>query len=209
MGRWTKERLIAFEKRVIREFKARRINCPLHLSGGNEEPLIEIFKVIRPNDWVVSTHRNHYHYLLKGGDPKRLMNELKGRVDGVCGGCGRSMHLYDSSINFITSGIVAGSCAIACGIALGVKYRDEDTNVWAFLGDAAEDSGHFFEALRYSISMDLPMRWVIEDNDLSIDVTKKERWGMYIPTTLSGGNVIRYTYKRRYPHVGVGTHISF
>ena len=120
---WTSDSLIEFELKVKKEFEEGKINCPIHLSGGNEEQLISIFQMIEPEDYIISTHRNHYHYLLKGGDPDVLMAEIKGEVGGCCKGKGRSMHIYDPKLNFYTSAIVSGGCAIACGIALGIKKR--------------------------------------------------------------------------------------
>lgn len=207
---WTKKRLIAFENKVIKEFNRGKINCPVHLSGGNEEHLIEIFKSIKPRDWVVSTHRNHYHYLLKGGNSAKLLSELRGDYSGVCCGCGRSMHIYDSSINFITSGIVAGGCAIAVGLAVGMVRARKKGHVYCFIGDGAEDSGHFAEAVRYSEARELPITYIIEDNDLSIDVSKKDRWGyLHELIQIASPKIIRYDYRRKYGHVGTGKYVSF
>ncbi len=210
--KWTKEKLMDFELKVADDFTKGLISCPIHLSGGNEEQLVSIFELINPCDWIVSTHRNHYHYLLKGGNSEKLLEELRGSTQGICQGYGRSMHIFDSSINFITSGIVAGGCAIACGLALAINKEFPDSNkekphVWCFVGDGAEDSGHFVEAVRFSGGRKLPLTFVVEDNNLSIDVSKEDRWKEWSPIIAS--NVIRYEYVRKYPHVGVGKHVSF
>jgi len=197
----TKEDLINFEARVIREFEQGNINCPVHLSGGNEDELIDIFQSITPEDYVISTHRNHYHYLLKGGDPAALMAELKGEKAGCCYGQGRSMHIYEPSINFYTSAIVAGGCAIACGLGLAGK------RTFCFIGDGAEDSGHFIEAVRFCEGRNLPVCFIVEDNDIAVESTTKDRWLNYKP--IYSKKIIRYSYKRKFGHVGIGKHISF
>lgn len=209
---WTVKSLIEFEEQVAREFEEGKISCPIHLSGGNEEMLISIFDMIKLSDWVISTHRNHYHYLLKGGDGEKLLAELRGDRSGVCGGCGRSMHIFDSSINFLTSGIVCGGVPIACGVALAIakKFPDitkERPQVWTFIGDGAEDSGALVEAVRFAGGRKLPVTFVIEDNNLSIDVSKNERWKEWSP--IGAPNVVRYEYRRKFPHVGIGKHVSF
>jgi len=207
----TKESLIAFENEVAQLFEAGKIACPVHLSGGNELELIEIFKRVNPQDYIFSHWRSHYHYLLKGGDKQKLMDELMGLPAGMCGGMGRSMNLYDASINFLTSSTVAGHCAIAAGVALGLKkqFKDKETrpHVWAFCGDGCEDSGHYIEAVRFGLSRDLALTFVLEDNNLSIDSTKEERWHNYRP--LLSQNIIRYSYTRSYPHVGIGKYVMF
>jgi pyruvate dehydrogenase E1 component alpha subunit len=210
---YTAEELIAFEKKVADEFEKGTINCPIHLSGGNEEELRTIFGVVEEKDYIVSTHRSHYHYLLKGGSPDKLMAEIKGQSNGCCGGKGRSMHIMDKSINFYSSAIVAGGCAIAVGIALGIKKKYPDRtkkrpNVFCFVGDGAEDSGFYIEAVRFGLSRQLPLQFVVEDNDYAVESTKVDRWHNFTPVQ-SPNNVNRYCYVRTYPHVGVGKYINF
>jgi len=202
------KKLKAFEEDLAERFARGEINCPLHLSGGNEKQLISIFKEVEEKDFVFSTHRNHYHYLLKGGNPERLLDEILGKETGICGGNGRSMHIYDKSINFYTSAIVAGNCAPAVGVAMAIKQeagQDQNSNrpyVWCFVGDGAEDSGHFVEAVRLANARELPITFIVEDNDFSIDSTKSLRWHHYDP--VDDRRILRYQYKRLYPHVGIG-----
>lgn len=208
---WTKDSLLEFELAVKKEFEEGKINAPVHLSGGNEELLIDVFELINPQDYVISTHRNHYHYLLKGGKADVLLAEIKGDEKGCCGGRGRSMHIYDSNLNFYTSAVVAGGCAIAVGLALGIKKKFPEAKVdrpyvWCFVGDGAEDSGHYIEAVRFGISRQLPLTFVLEDNDFAVESTKKDRWHNYSP--INANNVVRYNYQRIFPHVGVGKHVS-
>lgn len=122
------------------------------------------------------------------------------------------MHIYDKDLRFYTSAIVGGGCAIAAGLGLSIKKNFPDVSkkrpmVWCFLGDGAEDSGHFVEALRFVTSRQLPVTFVIEDNDFAVDSTKKDRWHLFSPIT--GNNVVRYNYHRVFPHVGIGKNISF
>jgi len=83
---WDADSLIEFEKGVADLFEAGKINCPVHLSGGNESMLMYMFEPIKEKDYVFSTHRNHYHYLLKGGSAKGLLAEILGKKTGICGG---------------------------------------------------------------------------------------------------------------------------
>ena len=190
----TIEKLIAFEKRIVDLFEDARIPHPIHLSGGNERQLIEIFREVRPCDYVLSTHRNHYHYLLAGGSPEYLEELILG---------GNSMHVFDRGVNFLTTAIVAGGPAIAAGIALGLKRQGSNARVWCFLGDGAEDEGHFYEAVRYVDGHDLPCVFIIEDNDRSVETPKTDRHGS--KTITWPPCVRRYSFTPTYPHVGTGT----
>lgn len=186
--------LIAFEKRIVDLFEDAHIPHPIHLSGGNERQLLAIFKEIRPGDYVFSTHRNHYHYLLAGGPPERLEQLILN---------GNSMHVFDRERNFLTTAIVAGGPAIAAGVACGLKRQGSSARVWCFIGDGAEDEGHFYEAVRYVDGHDLACTFIIEDNDRSVETPKSERHGR--KTLAWPPCVRRYSFTPTYPHVGTGT----
>lgn len=180
------------------------IKCPIHLCGGNEEQLINIFDNIKYSDYVISTHRNMYHYLLKGGNFDVYKQKILSRDNAG------SMALNEPTINFYSTGIVGGGCAVACGIAVALKRKNSTSRVICFVGDGATDTGHFHEAIRYSISFDLPILFIVENNDRSVESTNNDRWG-------TGGNshfyygdkLICYDYVPTYPHVGSGKFVHF
>lgn len=189
----TKKELIAFEDSIVELFQSVKLPYPIHFSGGNEDQLIEIFNTINKEDWVFSTWRSHYHYLLKGGSAETLKEKILR---------GNSMHIMDKELNFFASSIVGGCCSIATGIATAIKRNKTTNKVYCFVGDAAEETGAFYEAVRYTDGHSLPCTFIIEDNDLSVDTPKKDRYGdcgMKWP-----GCVKRYDYIRKYPHVQTG-----
>jgi len=194
----TKEELMNFEREIAELWEAAKIPYPVHFSGGNEDQLIEIFKKIKTKDYIFSTHRGHYHYLLAGGSFEKLREFIMR---------GDSMHIYDKNLNFITSSIVAGCVAIATGVALALKKKGSERHVWCFVGDGAEDEGHFYEAVRYVDGHDLPCTFIIEDNNRSVETPKSVRYNK------SGINwpkcVKRYYYNATYPHVGTGRWVNF
>ena len=190
-----KEELIVFEQRIADLYDNGHLPYLIHLSGGNEDELLGLFKHINPGDYVFSTHRNHYHYLLHGGSPEVLEQKI---LDG------KSMFIFDRALNFYASSIVCGTAAIAAGVAWALKRNGSDQKVWCFLGDGAEDEGHFYEAARYVEASDLPCTFVIEDNNRSVIATKRERWGS-IPNEWNHFKcVYKYEYKSTWPHGGTG-----
>jgi len=164
----SKQDLIDFENGIADKFDNGEISYLVHLAGGNEDQLIEIFKEINEGDYVFSTHRNHYHYLLSGGSPADLEHKILN---------GRSMYVFNRKLNFFSSSIVAASPCIAAGVAWALKMKGSKNKVWCFNGDAAEDEGHFYEAVRFVDGWDLPCTFIIEDNDRNVNATKKERRG--------------------------------
>lgn len=207
-----KRELIAFEKKVANLFNSGKIKVPVHLSGGNEDELINIFKKIRRDDYVFSTHRNHYHYLLHTNDKKGLMDEILGRNTGVCLGRSGSMHTCNPRFNFFSSAIVGGNLCMAVGVAFALKLQRSDKHVWCFIGDGAVDTGNFHEAYRFAVGDDLPITFVVEDNNRSVETTVHERWGKFdnLMNTLQECNkIIYYKYTPTYPHVGTGKEIQW
>ncbi|MAF51010.1 MAG: hypothetical protein CMH64_02865 [Nanoarchaeota archaeon] len=193
-----KDDLIKFEKEMVQLWEAAKIPYPIHFSGGNEDQLIEIFKEVKKGDHIFSTHRSHYHYLLAGGSPESLKKFILE---------GDSMHVFDKELNFITSAIVAGCPTIAAGVALALKRKGSDKHVWCFVGDGAEDEGHFYEAVRYVDGKDLPCTFILEDNNRSVETSKKERYGeSEIPWPKC---VKKYVYDPTFPHVATGKWIDF
>lgn len=187
----SKKELIDFEKEIANLFDRGEIPYLIHLSGGNEDQLIEIFKNINPGDYIFSTHRSHYHYLLAGGSKEKLKEKILN---------GQSMFVFDKKLNFLCSSIVAGTPSIAAGVALALKRKGSKKRVWCFVGDGAEDEGHFCEAARYVDGWDLPCTFIIEDNNRSVNTPKSERYGK---SEINWPNCVkRYLYTPTYPHGG-------
>lgn len=187
--------LIAFEKRIADLYDAGELPYLVHLSGGNEDQLIEIFKEVKPDDWVFSTHRNHYHYLLHGGYAEDLEAKIL---------AGKSMFIFSRARNFFASSIVAATPAIAAGVAWAIKRQGSSRRVWCFVGDGAEDEGHFYEAARYADGMGLPCTFIIEDNDRNVTAPRAVRRGTDADYAWPDC-VKRYHYAATYPHGGSGS----
>lgn len=188
---WTAEELIAFEDRIGELYLDNKLPFLFHLSGGNENQLIEIFKNIKEGDYVISNHRSHYHALLHGIPPEVVEDRILN---------GRSMFIYDRERNFFCSAIIGGTPAIAAGIAWALKRKGSSQRVWCFIGDGTEDSGHTYEAVRYVDGFDLPCTFVIENNNRSVESTNEERWGKAANYQWNSPSVIKYSYDITYPH---------
>jgi pyruvate dehydrogenase E1 component alpha subunit len=201
----TKESLQHFETLIVSHWENAKIRGPVHLSDGNEAPLIEIFKRISNNDWVFSTWRSHYHALLAGIDAKWLENEiLAGKSITVC-------NIKDAAFTvtkkrFYSSAIVGATLSIALGVALGLKRNKSNEKVWCFIGDMAFETGAFYEAHKYARNFDLPLHFVVEDNGISTYTPTESTWNKKreIPD-----DVIYYQYTSKYPHYGSGKWIAF
>lgn len=192
----TKDQLIAFEQRVAEAFESKQVKGPVHLSGGNEDQLIEIFRDIHPEDWIVTFYRNHYHALLHGVPEEKLFQ-------AICDG--HSMTLQFPEHRFFSTAIVGGQLSIAVGIAAALKRKDCKRKVWCFMGDMANSIGVCYESYQYAMGHQLPVQFVIEDNGLSCNTPTEATWG-----GLGNWDEPRYyKYTRQHPHVGIDKWVQF
>mgnify|MGYP006269049319 CR=1 FL=1 len=196
---WTKEKLIAFERMIADDWEAGRIKGPVHLSGGNEDELIEIFKRIKETDWVFSTWRSHYHWVLKGISADYAHDLILE---------GKSITMLETENRFYSSAIVGAIIPIAVGVAMANKRDGNDDKVFCFIGDMAFETGGFYEMHKYAIRYDLPIVFVIEDNGVSTNTPTEETWNG-IKREIPDDKCIWYNYKKEWPHYGTGKWVIF
>lgn len=194
---YTVDNLIEFENLIVSHWENAKIRGPIHLSEGNEESLIEIFKRIKTTDWVFSTWRSHYHALLKGLSPEWLEKEVL---------AGKSISICNVDEKFYSSAIVGGTLSIALGVATELKRKNSNDKVWCFIGDMSFESGIFYEVHKYARNFDLPLYFIVEDNGVSTYTPTDATWNTVRPLPK---DVIRYKYKSKYPHYGTGKWIAF
>lgn len=198
----TKKDLIKFEDKVAETFNAGKIRAPVHLYYGNEEETINIFQNIEEEDWVLCSWRSHYQCLLKGVPEEDLIAEILE---------GRSISLSFPEYRILSSGIVGGVLPIATGIALSIKLNKKENKVFCFLGDMTAETGIAHECIKYSRNHNLPIKFIIEDNGISVCTDTRKSWGSDILSYEDSNDsmIIYYKYKSKYPHAGAGTRVQF
>lgn len=191
----TAESLIAFEAHVQVEWEEGNLPYLLHLGGGNEQQLLDIFEEIQEGDWIFVSHRNHYHSLLAGIPEAQVFQNIQD---------GGSMFSYSRKHRVFSSAILAGNCGIAVGVAIALKAAASPNRVWVFMGEGSEENGHFYEAVLYVSGHDLPVDFIIEDNAIQVDTPKLLRRGMERGLLDAEPCVRRYHYTPVFPHAGSG-----
>lgn len=191
----TRDELIAFEEEIADEFNAALIPFPVHLSNGNEDALIEVFKDIRPEDWICGSWRFQTQCLLKGVPRETLKAAIR---------TGSSIALCFPEHRIVCSAIVGGILPIAVGIAMGIKRAGGTERVHCWLGDMTERTGIAHECMAYAAGHDLPIRWIVEENGISVCTPTAEVWG-----EARGTELLRYSYRSKYPHAGAGRRVQF
>jgi pyruvate dehydrogenase E1 component alpha subunit len=198
----TKDDLIAFETDIAAEFNQAKILAPVHLYSGNEEPMIEIFRQILREDWVLCSWRSHYQCLLKGVPKGVLKAEIM---------AGRSISLCFPEYRVLSSAIVTGVLPIAVGIALSIKRSGGSNRVFCFMGEMTSETGVAHECIKYCQNHDLPVHWIVEDNGKSVCTDTREVWNARTLTYENARNarVTYYKYQTHYPHAGAGKRVQF
>jgi 2-oxoisovalerate dehydrogenase E1 component len=146
----------------------------IHGSKGQEAPAVGVCQHLRDDDWAFTYHRSAHVAIAKGVDLEALAAEQLGRAGGVCGGKAGEQHLFAADANFVSGAIVAQHLPSATGVALAHQKRGTDAVVVGYLGDGAANQGAFYECLNLASVHDLPIVFVVEDNDWGIS-TPKER----------------------------------
>ena len=155
-----------FEEKAEEAYAIGKIGGFCHLHIGQEAAAAGSIKPLREDDYVMSAYREHTQAIAKGVPPNAVMAELYGRADGSSGGKGGSMHIFDDTKRFMGGhGIVGGQVPLATGIGWKIKYRGEDTVCVVYMGDAAVNQGGFHEALNMAAVWQLPVIYVVENND--------------------------------------------
>lgn len=162
-------RIRMVEQEISARYTESEMRCPVHLSIGQEACAVGVCKNLDPDDWVFSGHRNHAHYLAKGGDLFRMVAEIYGLPDGCCGGRGGSMHLTDRASGFIASTPIVGSTVpIATGAALASRSSRPDRVIAVFFGEGAMECGVVLESINLASVLRLPVLFVCENNYYSV-----------------------------------------
>lgn len=156
----------------IRFFESREEKLKITEQDGaahsyiNQEAIAAgVCAALNQDDYITSTHRGHGHLIAKGGDMKKMMGELYGKVTGYSRGKGGSMHIADFGLGILgANGIVSGGIPISVGAGYSIKLRGTKQVVASFFGEGAMNQGGFHEAANLANAYMLPVVFVCEVN---------------------------------------------
>lgn len=199
----TVDEIVKFEAEIAELFGQGKIKAPIHLRSGCEQNLIDIFKEVQDEDWIFNYWASHIHCLLKGVPAEELKQQILE---------GRSISLCFPEQKIYCSGIVGSLAGVAVGTAWGLKRNNKKGTVYLFTGDMGAECGIFHEAVKYATNFDLPIKFVVEDNGVSVMTDTQKTWGSDKPwfiDTIYAKKIIYYKYQNSWPHSGLGKRIAF
>jgi pyruvate dehydrogenase E1 component alpha subunit len=163
-----------FEEKAAEAYTLGKIGGFCHLYIGQEAVAVGSLSALRPDDYVLTSYRDHGHALAMGTSADEVMAELFGRIGGCSKGKGGSMHLFDADKHFLGGhGIVGGQIPLATGVAFATKYRGTDQATLVFFGEAAVNQGAFHESLNMAQLWKLPCVYICENNQYGMGTSLK------------------------------------
>src|SRR5438128_7483253 len=154
-----------FEEKCAESYSLGKIGGFCHLYIGQEAVGVGAISALRPDDYVLTSYREHGQAIAKGISPEAVMAELYGKAGGCSRGKGGSMHLFDADVNFLGGhAIVGGQIPLATGVAFACKYKETDQVTLCFFGEAAVNQGAFHESLNMAQLWKLPCIYICENN---------------------------------------------
>jgi pyruvate dehydrogenase E1 component alpha subunit len=169
-----------FEEKCAESYSLGKIGGFCHLYIGQEAVAVGAISALRPDDYVITSYREHGQAIAKGISPDAIMAELYGKSGGCSKGKGGSMHLFDASVNFLGGhAIVGGQIPLATGVAFASKYKETDQATICFFGEAAVNQGAFHESLNMAQLWKLPCIYLCENNMYGMGTSAERAMSMY------------------------------
>lgn len=205
LSKVTKDDLIHFEQEIADIFATGVIRAPVHLRSGREDALIKIFEeeAIGKEDYIFGYWDSHELALLKGVPREELKKAILE---------GKSISLCFPQYKVLCSGIVGSLLGTATGVAWALKREGRPGRVFSFCGEMSAETGIFHEAVKYAVHFDLPVKFVVCDNGVSVMTDTRAVWGSPTPwftDTRYAQKIIYFKYQNGYPHSGLGRLIKF
>ena len=168
-----------FEEYVFAGIKDKMFKFPIYLSAGQEYISASIAETMKEKDIepnIFIQHRGHSTYLSFDAPMDELIDELLGRKTGCANGMGGSASIHSKPKNIFGHDGLMGT---QVPIAVGHCYKTQHPTI-VYMGDASAEEDYVLGALGWASTKNLPILFVVEDNNLSILTEKKVRrnWEM-------------------------------
>lgn len=155
-----------FELTLLDLFSKGLIKGTTHTSLGQEYIPVSLKPFINENDFIISNHRGHGHFIALTGEIEGLLSEITGKEGGICNSIGGSQHLLYK--NIMTTGVQGEGVSIALGHAFKFKHEKTKNACFVFIGDGTFGRGSVYESLNMASLYKLPYILIIENNSIAM-----------------------------------------
>lgn len=134
---------------------------------GQEAIHIATGHVMTENDWLVPAFRELGACLAKGATIKEIFLYYMGYEEGT---------VFKNAKNILPISVpIASQLVHGTGVGYAVKYKGEKDVVFAFVGDGGTSEGDFHEALNFAAVWNVPVIFVVQNNQYAISTSKADQ----------------------------------
>ena len=144
---------------------------------GQEAIAVGSTLAMQDDEYILPMHRNLGVFTSRDIPLSRLMAQWQGKNSGFTKGRDRSFHFGTQEYKIV--GMISHlgpQLAIADGIALADKLRQDKKATLVFTGEGATSEGDFHEALNVASVWDLPVIFIIENNGYGLSTPTNEQY---------------------------------
>jgi len=144
---------------------------------GQEAISVGCGLAMEEDEFMLPMHRNLGVFTSRNIPLDRMFQQFQGKENGYTKGHDRSFHFGTKEHNIV--GMISHlgpQLSIADGIALANKLMDNKKSTIVFTGDGGASEGDFHEALNVASVWDLPVIFVIENNQWGLSTPSNEQF---------------------------------
>ncbi len=144
---------------------------------GQEAIAVGATLALQQDEWVMPLHRNLGVFTTRNMPLHKLYMQWQGNKEGYSKGRERSFH-FGSKEHYVCGMIshLGPQLAIADGVALAYKLKNEQKVSLAFTGEGGTSEGDFHEALNVAAVWNLPVIFLIENNGYGLSTPVNEQY---------------------------------
>ncbi len=144
---------------------------------GQEGISVGAALAMNKDEFILPMVRNLGVFTSRGIPLNKLFSQFQGKVAGFTKGRDRSFHF--GAIDYKIVGMISHlgpQLGIADGIALASKLKKENRATLVFSGDGGASEGDFHEAINVAAVWDLPVIFIIENNQWGLSTPSSEQY---------------------------------
>ena len=145
------------------------------VAGMGHETLGVVAMLLEEDDYLFPYYRDRAMVLAKGVTNAELASVYFAKLGSSSAGRQMPGHYSDRSKNIWSVPTPTGANALpGCGVAWSMQLDGKPNVVVATVGDAASRQGEFYEAISFAIERQLPIVFIVEDNNYGISTNTEK-----------------------------------